>query len=76
MSACGPRTGVYRGTTSEMRQVIRFAEENGWRVEITKSQHIAFRKPQRSPVFASFTGRPSSARKTLARLRRVDRCVN
>jgi predicted RNA binding protein YcfA (HicA-like mRNA interferase family) len=73
MTRTGPRAPASRGTTSDMRAAIRSAEESGWVTELTRGQHIVFRKDGCPPVFAPFTGGRDAARNTLARLRREDR---
>lgn len=38
-----------------LRPLVRYAEEHGWTVEITKKPHLKFTAPERPTIFGSYT---------------------
>lgn len=67
---------ILRGTRENLRQLVEFAEANGWSVSRTRGGHIRFTKPGLGSIYTSST--PSDYRSELnakARLRRADRAL-
>ena len=75
MSARGPLSGAARGTTPEMREVIAWAEGQGWSVALTGGTHLVFVRPGRRKIFAAFTGGRRSALYARSALRRSQRAT-
>lgn len=65
-----------RGSRESLRQLVEFAEANGWTVSRTRGGHIRFTKPGLGSIFTSSTA--SDYRTGLnakARLRRAERAL-
>lgn len=75
MSANGPLSSAARGATPEMREVIAWAESDGWSVALTGGMHIVFIRPGCRKIFAAFTGGRHSALYARSALRRVQRAA-
>lgn len=66
---------LLRGTSGDIRRVMRYATDHDWTVQRTRGGHLKFSKPGRSPVFTSYT--PSDGKRAalnaMAQLRRAER---
>lgn len=65
-----------RGSGENLRQLVNFAEANGWTVSRTRGGHIRFTKPGLGSIYTSFTASDYRAgRNAKARLLRAERVM-
>ncbi|WP_313452906.1 type II toxin-antitoxin system HicA family toxin [Pseudomonas rhodesiae] len=67
---------IFRGRREGLRQLIEFAEANGWTVSRTRGGHVRFTKPGLGSIYTSSTASDyRSGLNAKARLRRADRAT-